>query len=200
MSSRTLASIIRTIRSLHSTPRVVRIHLTAARGSPAPLPAVSVVNFEELPFIDEHSVDISANPDAVWQATIQMVRRSLAGPRAELMAHLLGCNPSTAMEWSCPAPGCTLAGFRVEAAQPPTLIALTGRHRFSQYALTFRVDELNTGLSRVRAETRASFPARRGQLYRAAVIGSRGHRVLVQRMLCDIKRLAEEAPTSGASA
>jgi hypothetical protein len=55
---------------------------------------------------------------------------------------------------------------------------LRGRHRFSDYSLTFVVDG-----ERVRALTHAAFPGVLGRLYRAAVIGSGGHRIVVKRLL-----------------
>ena len=188
------AALAADIRSQHSTPRVVRIHLTTAHGGPAPAPAASAVDPEELPFIDEHSLRIAADTEAVWHATIRVLRRSLSGAGAELVARLLDCTPSAATEWSWPERGSSLAGFEVEATQPPDQITLTGRHRFSEYALTFRVDEPNAGTSRCRAESRARFPGPLGRLYRTAVIGSHGHRILMRKMLRDIRRLAEGAP------
>ena len=90
-----------------------------------------------------------------------------------------------------------MPGFHVVAAEAPSLLALVGRHRFSTYALTFRVDALDDGRSRLRAETRASFPGLGGRLYRLAVIGSRGHVVAVRRMLAAVRaRSLAACPTT----
>jgi hypothetical protein len=70
-------------------------------------------------------------------------------------------------------------------------LALEGRHRFSRYALTFRIDDLGDGASRLRAETRAEFPGARGSVYRALVIGTRGHTLATRRMLNSVGRRAE---------
>jgi hypothetical protein len=81
-------------------------------------------------------------------------------------------------------------GFRVETADAPNALMLTGRHRFSSYALTFRSEPLRPGRTRLRAETRASFPGVAGGVYRVLVIGSGGHRVAADRMLTAIARRA----------
>jgi hypothetical protein len=145
----------------------------------------------ELPYVDEHSVAITAAPEAAWAALIRTIRGSFSGPVAGSVARLLDCDPRAASDWSRPAPGCSLPGFEATTVEPPSLIRLSGRHRFSEYALTFRIDEVNGGC-RCRAETHARFPGLRGRLYRTTVIGSRGHRFAVLTMLGNIKRLAEQ--------
>lgn len=146
-----------------------------------------------LPFVDEYEIDVAAAPEVVWAATIRTLTRSFAGS-GDVVARALGCASTTASDWSRPAPGCTLPGFEAEVVESPTLLRLSGRHRFSEYALTFRIDEISGG-RRCRAETRARFPGLRGRLYRTAVIGSRGHRVAVRRMLGTVQRLAEREPS-----
>jgi hypothetical protein len=64
---------------------------------------------------------------------------------------------------------------------------LEGRHPFSRYALVFLIDAREGGGCRARAQTWAAFPGPQGRLYRALVIGSGMHAVLVRRML---RRLA----------
>lgn len=146
----------------------------------------------ELPYVDEHSVTIAAGPEAVWPPLVRNVTASFSGAGVERFARLLGCDPATASDWAPPAVGCALAGFRAESVEQPRLLRLVGRHRFSRYALTFRLDEVDGGV-RCRAETRADFPGLRGRLYRAAVIGTGGHRILLYRMLGHVKRAAEAA-------
>jgi hypothetical protein len=68
---------------------------------------------------------------------------------------------------------------------------LEGKHLFSRYALTFRIDRLDGGRSRVRAESSAAFPGYRGAAYRALVIGTRGHIAGVRGILRQIKIGAE---------
>ena len=72
------------------------------------------------------------------------------------------------------------------------MLALEGRHRYSRYALTFRIDPDGDG-SRLSAETRAEFPGWAGRAYRAGVIGTRGHVVVVRRLLRSVKARAERA-------
>ncbi|WP_026536064.1 hypothetical protein [Arthrobacter sp. H14] len=144
-----------------------------------------------LPHIDEHAIDIAASPDAVWPAVILTIQRAFSGAAGKGLARLLGCDSTGVSDCSLVVLGNTFPGFKVEAIERPKLIALTGRHRFSEYALIFRIDEIG-GRTRCRAESRARFPNWYGRLYRAAVIGSLGHQILVRRMLRGIRRAAEQ--------
>jgi len=72
------------------------------------------------------------------------------------------------------------------------MLALMGEHRVAKYALVFRIDLLPGQRCRVRAETRAAFIGNRGRLHRAAVIGTRSHRMVVRRMLRKLRRQAEK--------
>lgn len=143
-----------------------------------------------LPHIDEHAVDVRASADAVWAALIVTIGSSFSGAGGRQFARLLGCDPKEISGWSSPAPGSSIPGFTVAAMERPVLIVLSGRHRFSEYVLIFRIDDID-GVIRCRAESRARFPGRRGRLYRNAVIGSGGHQLLVRRMLRSIKGRAE---------
>ncbi|MGN9756879.1 hypothetical protein [Streptomyces sp. SD31] len=80
--------------------------------------------------------------------------------------------------------------FHVVTAVPGKELALAGSHRFSTYALVFRLEEAATGHTRVRAESRATFPGPAGRLYRLLVIGTRGHKVAVRRMLRTVRKRA----------
>jgi hypothetical protein len=117
---------------------------------------------EQLPFIDEHTTTISAGVDDVWTALLDF----LDGPFFR-------------------------TGFRVTAVVPGSELVLEGRHPFSIYALTFRLESIGSGQSRLRAESRAAFPGARGRLYRLLVIGSRGHVGAVRHMLRRIRRRSE---------
>jgi hypothetical protein len=74
---------------------------------------------------------------------------------------------------------------------PGQKLALAGSHRFSDYTLTFRFDDLNDEETRLRAETKAAFPGFKGSVYRALVIGTRGHVLITNRILSAVKRRAE---------
>jgi hypothetical protein len=143
----------------------------------------------ELPLVDEHALTLGAPGEAAWEAILDVARRSFSGSPAELLAGLLGCEERRA-GGSPGELGSTVPGFRVARSVPPRELALRGRHRFSEYSLVFRVDDLGGGRSRVRAETRAEFPGRAGAVYRALVIGTRGHRVAVRRILRAVARRA----------
>jgi len=78
----------------------------------------------------------------------------------------------------------------VADAVPERRVSLVGRHRFSRYALVFTLAEQPTGTT-LAALTYAEFPGLRGTVYRGLVIGSGAHRVLVRRLLRDVRRGAE---------
>jgi hypothetical protein len=143
-----------------------------------------------LPFIDEHATDVAAPCERTWDAVVAVVSRSFQGRATELVALLLGTS-ERAPSGHPGEPGSTLAGFRVAAADAPSLLALEGRHRFSRYALVFHLDPLAGGGCRLRAETRAEFGGLHGRVYRAAVIGTQGHALVVRRLLRAIRARAE---------
>jgi hypothetical protein len=94
-------------------------------------------------------------------------------------------------------PGSTIVGFHVERSVPPAELALAGEHRFSRYALTFEIDSLGDGRSRLRAVTDAEFPGAKGSAYRALVIGTRLHVVATRSILARVRSRAERAGVRG---
>lgn len=146
-----------------------------------------VVPSENLPRIDEHSVSIGAAPSVVWDAVLRVVERSFS---LRPVARVLGCHDTEASGPRPLALGSALPGFHVVAADAPHKLALAGRHRFSRYALTFRLDDAN-GTVRLRAESLGEFPGVLGRIYRAMVIGTGGHVLGVKRLLTTMKREAE---------
>jgi hypothetical protein len=140
------------------------------------------------PFVDEHAIEISAPPEAVWGALLGEVYSS--PPGAEAFAAALGCRERR-RSGERGAAGSNVIGFRVTGAAPGTELALEGEHRFSSYALTFAIDETAAGRVRLRALTHAAFPGRAGGAYRRLVIGSGAHRVLLRRLLSRVRDAAE---------
>ncbi len=139
-----------------------------------------------LPFIDEHATDVEASCERTWDALVVVVSRSFQGRGREAIARLLGASETVAR--GAPGePGSTIAGFRVAAVDAPGLLVLEGEHRFSRYALVFQLDPQPGGGCRLRAETRAEFGGLHGRIYRAMVIGTRGHVVVVRRLLRAIR-------------
>ncbi|MFE4666605.1 hypothetical protein ACFRI7_16815 [Streptomyces sp. NPDC056716] len=139
-------------------------------------------------FVDEHATIIAAPPDAVWRALTEAVQDAYGSGFATRYARLIGCDPATATGPRPPAEGATLPGFRVLTADPPTTLALAGTHRFSSYTLTFHLTPLTPHRSRLRAETRATFPGTRGGLYRSLVIGTSIHAYLMRWLLAGVGR------------
>jgi len=136
---------------------------------------------ERLPYIDEHSQRLDASTEAVWAALLEVLRRQLAGSAA--IVRVLGCEPAQATREFSGRPGETVPGFRVAEAEPLRRLALCGRHRFANYALTFVLED-----QRLRALTHAEFPGFLGRLYKAAVIGSGGHGIVTRRLLRQVAR------------
>lgn len=146
---------------------------------------------QQLPRVDEHSIEIAAGPGAVWDALGRVVERAMSAGVAPHFARLIG---SADVRPSGPRPlagGSAFTGFHVEVARVPDELALAGSHRFSSYALIFRLDDLGAGRTRLRAETRGEFPGFSGGVYRALVIGTRGHVLAVRRILTATRRRAE---------
>jgi hypothetical protein len=151
----------------------------------------------ELPYVDEPTIAVAAPPQATWAALLAVVERAFGSPGATQLARLLGCTPSQA---AGPRPldvGSTLPGFEVTLAEPLARLTLAGRHRFSRYALSFRLHPHSGGATLLRAETRAAFPGLHGGIYRELVIGSRAHALLTRRILVAVARRAGDAGRAG---
>lgn len=144
----------------------------------------------ELPLLDEHAIHTPADPIRVWEAIPEGIEAVFDRPRSRAIAGLLGCRDRNATRPFAAVAGATVPGFRAVRVRSPHEIALEGSHRFASYALTFAV-EPDDGGATLRAVTHASFPGLRGALYRAAVIGSGGHRIFTRRILKSIARRAE---------
>jgi hypothetical protein len=142
----------------------------------------------DLPFIDEHRVLVSAPAHAVWRSLIVRMARPRRAS-AEVLAHLLATEPRRASARPF-GEGATLPGFKVAEAVPERRIRLTGRHRFSRYALILTLVTQPDG-TMLSARTHAEFPGLRGWVYRRLVIGSGAHRVFVARLLRAVRRQAE---------
>jgi hypothetical protein len=114
--------------------------------------------------------------------------RGQAGP----LEWLLRPQPAVASgDWNADVRvGATLPGFAVEHARPPSRLALGGRHRFSRYSLVFELEDAGLGRTRVRARSWAVFPGVLGRWYRALVVGTGAHRVVVRRLLRRIEARA----------
>lgn len=146
---------------------------------------------KDLPRVDEYATTIEAGADAAWPALLGVIDGSFGSPRTGRVARLLGCADVDSTGPRPLAAGSTFPGFHVEAAERPKELALIGSHHFSDYALIFRLDDLGKGKTRLRAETRARFPGLKGRIYRALVIGTRGHLLVTRRLLGAAKSRAE---------
>lgn len=148
----------------------------------------------ELPWIDEHAAELDATAEDVWSALLRTVERMTAGRGAPRYARAVGCADAEA---GGPRPlevGSTVPGFHVAETIPERLLVLRGSHRFSDYALAFRLEPLGGVRTRLVAETRAEFPGAKGRAYRALVIGTRLHVVAVRRVQRDVAKRVGRAP------
>jgi hypothetical protein len=150
------------------------------------------VPLESLPFVDEHSTDVAAAADRVWLALLKALDGAGRSRPGKLIAARLGCVPGEG-SGEIGRIGSTVPGFIVTRSIAPAVLALMGEHRFSRYALVFRITATAAGPVRLSAETRAEFPGRRGRLYRALVIGTRGHVLATSSILRSVRRIAERA-------
>ncbi|MDT0541576.1 MULTISPECIES: hypothetical protein [Streptomyces] len=144
-----------------------------------------------LPYIDEHATVIAAEADEVWRGLAETLDGSFSGPGVAGYVKLVGCADRAVSGPRPLAEGSTLPGWRVVAAVPGRELVLQGRHRFSSYALIFRLEHVSPGRSRLRAESRAAFPGLAGGLYRRLVIGTGGHVVGMRRLLSAVRRRTE---------
>ena len=154
------------------------------------------VPLEKLPPIDEHEIEVDAPAEAAWAAIFPTLEHSLDTKFGRRYSEKVG-----AIETDCHGdlhhPGGTLPGFVVSRAIAPVMLALLGEHKFSKYAIVFRIDLLPGQRSRVRLETRAQFDGTRGRIYKLGVLGTRGHVLVVRRILRAIKRRAERSVNGG---
>jgi hypothetical protein len=143
-------------------------------------------------FIDEHTREIDASPERVWSALVATVGELFAGLPGWL-ADAWGLEPPARTgAWDAAAAvGDTVPGFTVAELKPARVLALRGRHRFSDYELRFELERRSEDRTELRAISSADFPGITGRLYRLLVIGTGGHRVAVRRMLGTVARRAE---------
>jgi hypothetical protein len=138
-------------------------------------------DINELPFVDVHSTEIAAPPEIVFEAFERIGPRLGTDRLSTLYARLVGTEDAGA--------------FHVARAERPGLVVLAGSHRFSRYQLALRIEPSGSGSSStVHAETRAVFPGLGGRVYRAAVIGTGGHRVAMKLLLRGLKGRVEHRP------
>ncbi len=146
---------------------------------------------DRLPHVDEHATEVAADLETAWTALLRVLEGSFSSGSTRRVARVLGCADFRASGPRPLAEGSTFPGFHVETAEPLRELTLAGNHRFSDYALIFRLDELDGTHTRIRAETRAEFPGLKGSVYRTLVIGTRGHVLATRRLLRAIQRRAE---------
>lgn len=126
----------------------------------------------DLSFVDEHWTTIAALPDVVWRGLRRYADRMIAAHDGGLFTRLLGAVPP--------------AGFEISEEVTDERLVLSGRHRFSRYALVFELDP--SGEQTVlRALTYAVFPGPHGRVYRLLVIGTGAHKVATLRILGSIR-------------
>jgi len=152
------------------------------------------MEISQLPHLDEHATIIPAGIDEVWTGLLESLGRTSA--HAATYARVVGCADWTASGPRPLAAGSTIPGFRVAAATPGSALVLQGRHRFSTYALIFRIEALGADRSRLRAESRAAFPGLAGGAYRLLVVRTGAHVVAVRRLLSAIASQSKSPATS----
>ncbi|HWE92081.1 MAG TPA: hypothetical protein VG317_21640 [Pseudonocardiaceae bacterium] len=145
----------------------------------------------ELPHLDEQAIVSTAGVDDVWAVLTDTPDRIFAPTLMAGYARIVGCADHTASGPRPLAEGSTVPGFRVTSAIPGAELVLAGRHRFSTYALIFRLEPLDADRCRLRAESRAVFPGLAGGVYRLLVVGTGGHVLAVRWLLAGIASRSE---------
>ncbi len=153
----------------------------------------------DLPFIDELQTDARAAAGTVFLEVAGRIGRSFEGGGARVFSWLLGCVHRGVSFTVPPVTGQEASGFRVAKVDVPSELVLEGQHRFAIYRLSFFIDVLDDNTCRVRARTDAAFPGIKGAAYRALVIGSGAHAIVVRRMLSAIARRAERHAGDGSA-
>ncbi len=143
---------------------------------------------EELPFIDQHAIEVDADRETVWRALTKTFGES-GGRLFAAYGRLIGVN-HLSNEGDLSQVGSTRTGFLVSGSVPPQLLELTGAHRFSCYALTWEISKQPSGSSTLSATTHARFPGIHGRAYKAVVIDSGAHARITRRMLAAVARQA----------
>lgn len=136
-------------------------------------------------FIDEHTITISASRERVWE----VLRPYVAGLGAPTGGPL--ARPARLL-WA-PEPA---SGFLIAVERPCEEIVLEGRHRFSRYRLAFELGGGPGGATTLTARSFGDFPGSLGGIYRALVVGSRGHVLAVRHMLRTVRSRVSEPGSS----
>ncbi len=150
-----------------------------------------VAGEEDLPFIDCHSVEVEAGPQATWDALIEVLTRSLGSRGSKLAARALGCTELGKTDLPL-AEGGSIPGFRIVTFAPTTQLTLAGEDRFSRYRLGFSLESATTDQTTLAATTSAAFPGLHGRLFRFLVVGSGAHALVTRRLLKTVGRSAAE--------
>ena len=143
-----------------------------------------------LPHVDEHRTSIEAGAGDVWHALLHAMGGRSSGAVTRGYARLVGCTDTAPAGPRPLAEGSAVPGFHVSRAVPGSELVLEGRHRFSTYALIFRLEPLGDRRTLLRAETRATFPGIGGRAY-LLVLRTGAHALAVRRLLAGIRRHAE---------
>jgi hypothetical protein len=153
------------------------------------MPPVIDTPIQDLPFVDEHAIGIEATEMQTWDALLETLPKVFDTGLVRPASAALGVEHRD-RHGDVGEIGSTLPGFVVSRAVPPAVLALLGQHRYSRYALIFRIQKTSSGVM-LRAETRAEFPGAKGRAYRGMVIGTRGHVLVARRILNAVRRRAE---------
>lgn len=153
----------------------------------------------ELPYVDDHVQRIDAPPERVWTALLTTMRKQFARNPPRPLTAVWGLQQPTRLgDWTTQVTiGDTIPGFTVAQSEPTRLLTLRGSHRFSRYELRFELDSRHPRSVEIHATTSAAFPGLHGRIYRALVIGTGGHRIVVRRLLRAVARRAERTEASG---
>uniref|UniRef100_A0AAU2VMB2 Uncharacterized protein n=1 Tax=Streptomyces sp. NBC_00008 TaxID=2903610 RepID=A0AAU2VMB2_9ACTN len=96
--------------------------------------------FEDLPFVDEHSVLVKASAADMWRALARAYGGGSMPSVTGVYGQLVAAEPRRSAGEPLAA-GSTLPGSAVAESVPERLVRFAGRHRYSRYALVFALAE-----------------------------------------------------------
>lgn len=154
---------------------------------------------EPLPEIDDLGRLVAASPDRTWRELVAVLAGS-GRPLPGALVRAWGFDPPGRRgDWPHPVPGDTIPGFVVAEADAPRLLTLRGRHRFARYELRFALRPAGVDRAELQVRTSATFPGLLGRTYRAFVIGSGAHVLVMRGLLARVARRAEREAVRPAS-
>lgn len=133
---------------------------------------------------------MGAPPAVVWEALLAAVPGTQSAALLRLWAVVWGADPAESNGLAPHVIGAERPGFVVREVVPAATWAAAGTHRFASYQVVCRLAPSAPGGTRLTLETYARFPGRAGRCYRALVILTGAHALVMRCILWSLSRRA----------